>query len=152
MKITPKNSVSAPEIVAKKVEPESNKKNAAGNNTVEHSETDSQINVSSGIVYCGDDMQTYLEILQVYIDESGENMHKLQIAFENEDYASYAITAHAVKSTSLTVGAEGLSKIAKNQEFAGKENRIEDLKNGHDYFIDLYRKVIENAIRIEQEK
>lgn len=152
MKLTPKNSLSAPEIVAKKIEPESNEKTTTGNNTVEHSETDSQINVSSGIVYCGDDMQTYLEILQVYIDESGENMHKLQIAFENEDYASYAITAHAVKSTSLTVGAEGLSKIAKNQEFAGKEKRIEDLKNGHDYFIDLYRKVIENAIRIEQEK
>lgn len=142
-----------PDIVPKKVEAglEQHVQKTA-TVTSGNTEQDSKVVVAKGLVYCGEDMGTYLDILQVYIDEAEENMQKLKAAFEKEDFKAYTILAHAVKSTSLTVGAEGLSNVAKNQEFAGKENRIEDLINGHEYFIDLYKKVLENAIKIEQEK
>lgn len=109
------------------------------------------INQEKGLVYCGGDMDTYKEIVQVYIDEAPENVKKLRDYLGGDDIKNYVIIAHAVKSTSLTIGAEGLSAVAKEQEFAGKEERIAELMEKHDTFLDLYMKVVEKAKEIVSE-
>jgi len=103
------------------------------------------IDVQSGLPYCGDDEEMYYEILGVYIDDGLESLNKLQELYDSENWKDYSILAHAVKSTSKTIGANGLSEIAKGQEFAGKENRIEDLKNSHENFVKLYKNVLDFA-------
>lgn len=141
----------APEIVSRKDE-----KKAVSVEELSPAENQQEtpaelIVVEKGMVYCGDDKETYKEIVQVYIDEAEENIKKLEDCLASENWKNYVITAHAIKSTSLTIGAEGLSARAKAQEFAGKEDRIEDLKNDHADFIELYRKVVQAAEKVVQE-
>ena len=105
-------------------------------------ESDELIDEKKGLVYCGNDMDTYREIVQVYVAESIENMQKLEKFLTEGDLKNYSIVAHAVKSTSLTIGAVKLSEKAKAQEFAGKEDRADDLKNAHAEFIELYNQTV----------
>jgi len=106
-------------------------------------ESDELIDKALGISYCGDDEEIYKEILQVYVEEYDTNIEKYQNFVETEDWRGYTILAHALKSSSLTIGCRKLSELAKSQEFAGKEERFDDIKNAHESFMELYKKVIE---------
>lgn len=106
---------------------------------------DSFIDQKKGISFCADDLQTYKEILKIYIEESDENIKKLNGYFDSSDWKNYAILAHSVKSTSLTIGASEFSGKAKALELAAKENKSDFIKNAHSSFVETYKKVVENA-------
>ena len=59
-----------------------------------------------------------------------------------EDWKNYRILVHALKSTSQVIGAEKFSELAKAQELAAKDNRIEELKKNHNEFIISYEKFL----------
>ena len=50
---------------------------------------------------------------------------------------------HALKSTSLGIGAKELSEMAKDQEKAGKENNTEYLLANHNQLMDAYDMVLD---------
>ena len=50
-----------------------------------------------------------------------EPVEALSEFYESGDWAEYAVKVHALKSTSLTIGAEALSAQAKELELAGKQ-------------------------------
>lgn len=52
---------------------------------------------------------------------------------------------HAVKGTSLTIGAEKLSRKAKDLEMAASENREELLLSENEAFLQSYREVVKQA-------
>lgn len=56
----------------------------------------------------------------------------------------YAIKAHALKSTSLTIGAEGLSAQAKALEQAGKNGDVEYIRENHPLLLQMYGEVCES--------
>lgn len=109
---------------------------------------DSFIDQKKGISFCADDLQTYKEILKIYIEESDENIKKLNGYFDSSDWKNYAILAHSVKSTSLTIGASEFSGKAKALELAAKESKSDFIKNAHSSFVETYKKVVENAKKL----
>lgn len=79
------------------------------------------INVEMGLGYCGGEEEFYLEMLQMYCDQNEAKREEMAGLCQKGDWENYVIKAHALKSTSLTIGAEELSAQAKALELAGKE-------------------------------
>lgn len=106
------------------------------------------IDQKAGLPYCGNDMEMYREILMAYYEQGKEYEQKLPVFYEQKDWKSYAIIAHAVKSTSLTIGAVTVSEQAKRQELAAKEGHLETLEEYWESFYEDYRKALKEAARI----
>ena len=119
---------------------------AAAENTVPPYEplVTAGINVSMGLEYCNDEEDFYREMLQMFHDQADGKRKEIVSLYESADWADYAIKVHALKSTSLTIGAEELSGQAKELERAGKEQDVEYIRENHPLLLQLYRQVCES--------
>ncbi|MDE6975857.1 MAG: response regulator [Lachnospiraceae bacterium] len=102
------------------------------------------INVQMGLDYCAGEEDFYLEMLQMFCEQSGEKKSEIASYYEAASWADYAIKVHALKSTSLTIGAEQLSEQAKLLEQAGKKEDVDYIRQNHSPLLDLYDQVCES--------
>ncbi len=100
------------------------------------------IQEEKGLLYAGESREVYLENLYTYFKNGAGYSASLQMRFAEKDWERYVIEAHAMKSSSLSVGAVGLSELAKELEFAGKEERYEVITAKHKELIRLYERVL----------
>lgn len=78
------------------------------------------LNVTSGMAFCCNDTEFYLQIIMTFLEEDkSEDIIK---TYNEKDYENYRIIVHALKSTSRTIGAEDLSEEARKLEMAAREN------------------------------
>ena len=84
----------------------------------------SGINVDVGLDYCAGDEDFYQEMLRLFSAQGEEKRTEIAALYESANWTDYAIKVHALKSTSLTIGAEALSAQAKELELAGKRGKI----------------------------
>ncbi|MCH5194262.1 MAG: response regulator [Oscillospiraceae bacterium] len=82
------------------------------------------INIGDGLKLCGD-METYMSILKTYSETADECIEKIALFARERDYKNYTIEVHGLKSSSLAVGANELSEMAKQLEMAGKEENYD---------------------------
>ncbi len=106
------------------------------------------INVKMGMEYCSDEEEFYLEMLKMFGSQYTEKRDELVSLYESANWKDYAIKTHALKSTSLTIGAEELSDCAKTLEAAGKKEDVEGIKKNHPILLNLYEKVCKNINRL----
>ena len=99
----------------------------------------------TGIVYSGGDESLYLDILGEYYANGKDSYDSITKFYKEEDWKNYVIKVHALKSTSLTIGAKELSAKAKALEFAGKEDRIDEIRRDTDAMLDLFLKVLDEV-------
>ena len=99
-----------------------------------------EINLDAAMLCCMDSKSFFVEMVKEFFE--GNKISEINNFYAAEDWKNYRILVHALKSTSLVIGAESFSEKAKAQEFAAKENRIGDLKNNHDEFIISYEKFL----------
>ncbi len=102
------------------------------------------INVQMGLDYCAGEEDFYLEMLQMFCEQSGEKKSEIASYYEAASWADYAIKVHALKSTSLTIGAEQLSEQAKLLEQAGKKEDVDYIRQNHSPLLALYDQVCES--------
>lgn len=98
------------------------------------------LDTATGLAYCMNDKKFYKEMLDEYV--KGEKTAELKEYFEKGDFEYYRITVHAVKSTSLTIGASKVSEDAKALELACKENNLNFVKQNHEAFMEEYKSLI----------
>ena len=103
------------------------------------------INKESAMTYCCNSDEIYFDLLNVYVTQAKKNVEKLPVFYEQKDWENYRIVVHAIKSTSLTIGAGTLSEIAKEQEMAAKESNTAFIEENWEKFFEFYRAVIEKA-------
>ncbi len=101
------------------------------------------INVPLGLDYCCGEEGFYLEMLQMFCDQAIEKRAEIDFLYETSNWADYAVKVHALKSTSLTIGAELLADQAKLLEQAGKKGNAEYIRHGHPILLRLYDEVCE---------
>jgi len=89
------------------------------------------INTELGISQCGGSMKNYLSLLQIVVTDGRKKLEVLERSRENENYETYMIEAHALKSVAASIGADELSYLALEQETACKENRIAEVSANH---------------------
>lgn len=96
------------------------------------------LNTQKGIMYCGGE-EPYIEILQSFCEDSRETYQSVQELFENEDWENYTIMVHGIKSAMGSIGAEDIQELARQLEFAGKENKIEFILQENSNLLTSYK-------------
>lgn len=96
------------------------------------------LDVEQGILYCnGDD--TYLEILRAFCEDWEESGKQIEDLFQKKDWKNYTVAVHGLKSALFSIGVNKISEMAKQLEFAGKENRITYIEENHAKLIENYK-------------
>ena len=78
------------------------------------------IDMAKGLEYCAGMDDFYKEVLLKFVELKDGKQKKLQETFDAGDWKNYTISVHALKSTSLNIGSEQMSALAKKLELAGK--------------------------------
>ena len=99
------------------------------------------IDMEAAILYCGS-MEDFKELAGVYCSSGEKYTKQLKDVFDAKDWKNYAILAHTIKSTSKTLGANGLAELAFTQEMAGKEENEDIILMHHDQFAEEYDRML----------
>ena len=103
------------------------------------------LNTQVGLSYCMDDEDFYTEMLTAYLN--GDKRQQLSETFETGDWNKYATYVHALKSTSLNIGAEALSEHARALELAAKDSDTDFIAEHHRALLDEYSEMLEKLER-----
>ena len=96
-----------------------------------------QLDVRQGLRFCGD-AEDYLAALKVYFDSISARAEELRRLMKQADWEKYTILVHSLKSTSRSVGAVGLSDLARALEQAGNGRDTETLYRDTPRLLDEY--------------
>ena len=97
------------------------------------------INFDAAMSYCMNSKAFFIEMAQdFYTDEKTELINEY---YTEKDWKNYRIQAHALKSTSLIIGALKFSEMAKKLEIAAKEENVGYIEENHDELINNYKKL-----------
>jgi CheY-like chemotaxis protein len=102
------------------------------------------IQPEEGLRFCQEDEELYRSLLWEYANEAEDKACKLRRYYAEKDWKNYAIIAHAIKSSSRSLGATSLSAVAASAESAADEGDIigvdqvhEDMLFRYDYLVKL---------------
>lgn len=101
------------------------------------------LDIDTGIGYSGDDRDMYKEFLAMFCESKMENERRITESFSADDLQTYVTHIHALKSTSLTIGALRLSDEAKRQELTGKDYLAKGKKNIPEYISEHHKQIME---------
>ncbi|MEG2440423.1 MAG: ATP-binding protein [Acetivibrio sp.] len=96
----------------------------------------------TGLHYSGENMQQYENFLTIFLNSSKKSKYELEDTYNQKDWKNYAIHIHALKSTSLVIGAVKLSDIAKALEEAAKNGNDTFVRENHDKAMEEYQNVL----------
>lgn len=139
--------------VEEKVETGAENAAVAENKAELSDEIENELDAATGMRYCGDSEELYAEVLQMYCDMYSEQRAELDRMLAEEDYKNYTILIHALKSTSMNIGAVSLSKKCLELEKAGKaynagenaDENIRFIRDNHDTVMNMYNDIISKA-------
>jgi HPt (histidine-containing phosphotransfer) domain-containing protein len=67
------------------------------------------------------------ELIDTFLDDAPQMIAELRRALAAGDAEAFRRTAHSFKSNCRTFGALGLAELARELEFAARENRLADV-------------------------
>ena len=102
----------------------------------------------TGIMYCGDDEEIFMDILGMYVGLVSESRQILAEALFDNRMEDYIRRVHAVKSNSRSVGALAVGDLAEKIERAARESRKADVMEDHQELIRMLSQVEAEAQQI----
>jgi HPt (histidine-containing phosphotransfer) domain-containing protein len=93
--------------------------------------------VDQALKNCGS-VDSYLSILKVYYESAEITRTNIENAYNEENWKNYTSYVHSLKSTSRTIGAKELSKMAEMLEKAGNENDFATIREFHNEMLSLF--------------
>lgn len=103
------------------------------------------ISKETGLRFCGGSEELYNEILVSYWEEGRKYQKQLEQYLTEGNWENYRIVAHALKSTSMNIGAVGLSELAKKSEFALKAGNEGEARDNHEPLLALLAQVLQEV-------
>ena len=107
------------------------------------------LDTATGLTYCCDSEEFYIDMLLTYLNN--QKSDSIEEAYQKEDWENYRILVHALKSTSLSIGACELSEQAKALETAAKEDDIGFIREHHVDTMEKYSSLLSHLQTILQE-
>ena len=104
------------------------------------------VDIITGIKNCAGSKDVYYDLLQTYSTSNLANV--LNMYFEKEDVANYAVTAHSIKGASRNIGAHDIADKAYSLERAGERGDIHFIWDHHDELIDEYTALLNKLRKI----
>ncbi len=116
------------------------------------------IDFKTGIETCGDE-DTYNVVADAYLEIQGENAGKLNEYLRADDWENYRIVVHALKSSSLTLGAKNFSGFSATVENAANsflegediERNLGYLRGSYNSYAAAYAAVCETLRKYRSE-
>ncbi len=114
----------------------------------------SYIDLKAGIAVCMD-AEIYTEVAQTYLSEMDTHLEELQKYSEAGDWKNYCVIAHALKSSSITIGASNFGLLSRRMEersnalyTAGEDpESLKFIQDNYETYLKAYRDVCE-ALKI----
>jgi len=97
-----------------------------------------QLDIEQALQLVGNE-DLYWKVLREYVRLIPKKAGLLEQYLEAEDWKSYTIETHALKSSSRQIGAMALSDLAAQMEHAGNNNNIEFIRLHHRELLEKYR-------------
>lgn len=102
------------------------------------------LDVSAGIEASADPV-VYIQAVKNFARSADEKLEDIDMFLEEEDYLSYTISVHGLKSTARLVGAIKLSEMAQRLETAGQDEDVEYIGAHNPELMDEYRTIIHSV-------
>ena len=96
------------------------------------------LNLRSALEHCGT-AKDYLDALSAFLNCIAEKANEIEQLLKNEDWKTYTLRVHSLKSTSRLIGADELSDLAAGLETAGDQADIAQITSGTPVFLEKYR-------------
>ncbi len=97
---------------------------------------------SSALRYLQQDEDLYRDLLRQFVTDAPGKQDQLSASLAQDDCGGYAIVVHALKSTSLTIGATQLSELARALEEAAKAGQSSFLRQQHKDLLEHYTQTV----------
>ncbi|MCR5674004.1 MAG: response regulator [Lachnospiraceae bacterium] len=102
-----------------------------------------EIEFNIGLANVGGQMEAFSSVLNAYYREGLLKCDSILQTLAGKDYANYIIEVHALKSSSLAIGAAGMSVLFRELEFAGKANNIEFIESHNRGVFETFKEVLD---------
>jgi HPt (histidine-containing phosphotransfer) domain-containing protein len=89
-------------------------------------------------------------VIDIYLESSQELRSRLQVAIDTANAVLLREAAHALRSSSANVGANGLADLCKRLEAMGRNDNLADTPTIHERFEREYARVVA-ALKLEVE-
>ncbi|MCI8508016.1 MAG: response regulator [Lachnospiraceae bacterium] len=96
------------------------------------------INEKQALENMGGQRDMYKELLEYCLEFEVQRKGEIEEKFREQDWKEYTILIHALKGGMRSLGVEEIAQLAQAQEFACKENRIDDAIAGHAHLMEEY--------------
>lgn len=103
------------------------------------------VDFDNGLANVGGNVPAYASVLNAYYKEGINKVDEIPELLSAENYNDYVVNVHAMKSSSAAIGAQGLSLLFKELEFAGRANNIEFISTHTENVINIFSKVLEKV-------
>ncbi len=107
-----------------------------------------QLNLKIAIEYSMDDIDTLLDIANIYIEASEDTQKTIESAISTEDWNTYKIRVHGLKSSSKLLGGEELSSLAQKCEYAGRDKDADFIRQNTPTLLKMYQESVEDCREI----
>lgn len=111
------------------------------------------VDVEEGLKSCRGREDMYLKLLKTTWSDGTERLAHLDSWVENNELGRYTIEVHAAKSVMAGIGAMEVSRLAYEQEMAGRKEQYDVIKDSYHVFKEKYGEVLQKieALLLEKE-
>lgn len=109
-----------------------------------------QIDKKKAMEYCGNDAGIYKEMVEEYLGQGDDYLSKLELYYNERDWKNYRTVIHALKNTSLLVGAVSFSEKAKILEHAASDVNEEILLKECESFHEEYGMLLDKIQKMKE--
>ena len=102
------------------------------------------VDLDIGLRQWNGNLDKYKMILEVVYKDGILKLEEMRQHLSVKNYEKYMIEAHSAKSVTAGIGAMAVSELAKEQEFAVKNNKLEIVERKSEAFLQEYRKLLFN--------
>ncbi|MBR5420916.1 MAG: response regulator [Lachnospiraceae bacterium] len=101
------------------------------------------VNVERGLTNYGGDMGRYLQILKYIYDDGPGHVRRILDCLSSRNYRQYIYEVHALKGLMAGIGAADLAELARLQEFAARDGKLEVVAREGTFLATQYEKMLE---------
>ena len=102
-----------------------------------------EIDFATGLNNVGGMMNAFASVVNAYYREGLIKADIIPSLLAEKDIKNYVVEVHALKSSSAAIGAQTMSNMFRELEFAGKADNIEFIESHSGPVIDTFREVLD---------
>ncbi|MCR5300920.1 MAG: response regulator [Lachnospiraceae bacterium] len=101
------------------------------------------INFAAGLANVGGLMEAFASVVNAYYKEGKSKLESVPKLLLENNIGDYVISVHALKSSSAAIGADAMSVLFRELEFAGKANNIEFIESHSGQVFTVFEQVLD---------